>query len=69
MKKHLESLLNGIACYLLPTQDLLETKKELEEYIEWGKDGEIDCTQEDIADSEKQLARVNKVLEKRQSRV
>jgi ribosomal protein L29 len=68
MNKHLENVLNAIACKLLPTSDLLESKAELEEYIAWAKSGEIECEEGDIADSERQLARANKVLAMRESR-
>lgn len=68
MNKHIESILNAIACKLLPTSDLLESKQQLEEYILLAREGEIETEEGDIADSERELARVNKVLLMRQSR-
>jgi hypothetical protein len=68
MEKHLKSILNALICKLLPTQDLLESKKEHEEYIAWARSGESEASEEDIEDSERALARVNKVLAMRESR-
>lgn len=65
MNKHVENALNAIACKLLPTSDLLKAKQEYEEYIELAKEGEIEASEEDISESEKNLARVNRVLVRR----
>lgn len=68
MNRHVENVLDRIACKLLPTQDLLKAKQEYEEYLVLAKEDEIEASSEDILDSEKSLARINRVLAKREEK-
>lgn len=62
------NILNKVVCGVLPMEDLLEEKAELEGELKSAQNGEYENTEQAIADITEDLEQVNATLARRQRR-